>query len=85
MLQISDAIKQALDLTPPEHSIDIMSNGIILTGGGSLLKGLDIYIRNKTKLPVNVSEDPLLSIVNGTGIVLENLEDYDIKGVLIHP
>ena len=62
-----------------------MSNGIILTGGGSLLKGLDIYIRNKTKLPVNVSEDPLLSIVNGTGIVLENLEDYDKKGVLIHP
>ena len=47
ILQISDAIKQAFDHTPPEHSVDIMKNGIILTGGGALLHGLDIYIRNK--------------------------------------
>ena len=84
ILQISDAIKQAFDHTPPEHSVDIMKNGIILTGGGALLHGLDIYIRNKTKLPVNVSEDPLLSIVKGTGFVLENLKDYIKAGILIN-
>lgn len=80
---ITEAIRQALDLTPPEHSIDIMKNGIILTGGGSLLKGLDIYIRNKTKLPVNISEDPLLAIVKGTGMVLDNIKDFNKRGILI--
>ena len=80
---ITEAIRQALDLTPPEHSIDIMRNGIILTGGGSLLKGLDIYIRNKTKLPVNVSEDPLLAIVKGTGMVLDNIKDFNKRGILV--
>ena len=83
VLAITEAIRQALDLTPPEHSIDIMRNGIILTGGGSLLKGLDIYIRNKTKLPVNVSEDPLLAIVKGTGMVLDNIKDFNKRGILI--
>ena len=80
---ITEAIRQALDLTPPEHSVDIMKNGIILTGGGSLLKGLDIYIRNKTKLPVNISEDPLLAIVKGTGMVLDNIKDFNKRGILI--
>ncbi len=83
VLAITEAIRQALDLTPPEHSIDIMRNGIILTGGGSLLKGLDIYIRNKTKLPVNVSEDPLLAIVKGTGMVLDNIKDFNKRGILV--
>ena len=67
----------------PNNSEDIMQNGIILTGGGSLLNGLDIYIRKKTNLPVNVSEDPLLCIVKGTGIILENLQEYNKKGILI--
>ena len=84
VVDITEAIKQALDKTPPEHSSDIMRNGIILTGGGSLLKGLDIYIRNKTGLPVNVSEDPLLAIVKGTGMVLENIQDFNKKGILIN-
>ena len=61
-----------------------MKNGIILTGGGSLLKGLDLYIRNRTNLPVNVSEDPLLAIVKGTGEVLNNIQDFNKKGVLIN-
>ena len=84
IVDITEAIKQALDLTPPEHSVDIMKNGIILTGGGSLLQGLDIYIRNKTNLPVNVSEDPLLAIVKGTGMVLENIKDFNNRGILIN-
>ena len=81
---ITEAIKHALDKTPPEHATDIQSHGIILTGGGSLLKGLDIYIRNKTNLPVNVSEDPLLAIVKGTGMVLDNINEYNKKRILIN-
>jgi rod shape-determining protein MreB len=83
VFQITSAIKNALDKTPPEHSSDIIDFGIILTGGGALLKDLDLHIRNKTNLPVNVSEDPLLSVVKGTGIVLENLKKY--RDVLIQP
>ena len=83
--QICDAIKQALDSTPPQLASDIIRNGIILTGGGSLLDGLDIYIRNITNLPVNVSEDPLLSVVKGTGMILENIKKYEQAGVLLNP
>ena len=54
------------------------------SGWFALLKGLDIYIRNKTKLPVNVSEDPLLAIVKGTGMVLENIKDFNNRGILIN-
>ena len=83
IFQITTAIRNALDKTPPEHSSDIIDFGIILTGGGSLLKDLDIHIRNKTELPVNVAEDPLLSVVKGTGLVLEDLKKY--REVLIQP
>jgi len=83
IFQITTAIRNALDKTPPEHSSDIIDFGIILTGGGALLKDLDIHIRNKTNLPVNVAEDPLLSVVKGTGLVLEDIKKY--KEVLIQP
>jgi len=83
VFQITSAIRNALDKTPPEHSSDIIDFGIILTGGGALLKDLDIHIRNKTNLPVNVAEDPLLSVVKGTGLVLEDIKRY--KEVLIQP
>jgi len=78
---ISQAIKQALEMTPPELSSDILDRGIILTGGGSLLKGLDQRIRVETDLPVNVAEEPLLSVVKGTGIIIEDLDKY--KEVLV--
>ena len=55
---------------------DIIDFGIILTGGGSLLKDLDLHIRNKTGLPVHVAEEPLLSVVKGTGIVLGDINRY---------
>lgn len=83
VFQITTAIKKALDKTPPEHAADIIDYGIILTGGGALLKGLDEHIRQKTGLPVNVAEDPLLSVVKGTGMVLEDIKKY--KEVLISP
>tara|TARA_Y100000996_G_scaffold18890_1_gene13988 strand:+ start:355 stop:1386 length:1032 start_codon:yes stop_codon:yes gene_type:complete len=83
VFQITTAIKKALDKTPPEHAADIIDYGIILTGGGALLKNLDLHIRNKTDLPVHVAEDPLFSVVKGTGMVLENINKY--KNVLINP
>ena len=83
IFHITTAIRNALDKTPPEHSSDIIDFGIILTGGGALLKDIDIHIRNKTNLPVNVAEDPLLSVVNGTGLVLEDVKKY--REVLIQP
>jgi rod shape-determining protein MreB len=78
---IVEAIKKALEMTPPELSSDILDRGIILSGGGALLKGLDQRIRVETDLPANVAEDALLSVVKGAGIVLENVEKY--KEVLV--
>ncbi|MBS1271634.1 MAG: MreB-like protein [Candidatus Marinimicrobia bacterium] len=71
-----NAIKKALERTPPELSSDILDRGIIFTGGGGLLKGLDQRIRLETDLPVNVAEEPLLSVVKGTGKVMDNLSKY---------
>ena len=68
---------------PAEHAVDIKENGIILTGGGALLDGLDVYIRNRTNLPVFISEDPLLSIVKGTGIVISDIKKYVNDKILI--
>ncbi len=74
---IVEAVKHALEKTPPELSADILDRGIIMTGGGSLLKGLDQVIRERTHVPVNVSEEPLLSVVRGTGLVLEDVKKYE--------
>ena len=67
---IVDAVRVALERTPPELSADIMDNGIILTGGGSMLKNLDKRLREETGLPVAMAEDPLASVVLGTGKML---------------
>ncbi|HAE87939.1 TPA: rod shape-determining protein [Candidatus Marinimicrobia bacterium] len=69
-------IKRTLENTPPELSSDILDRGIILTGGGALLKGLDERIRLETELPVHVAEEPLLSVAMGTGKVLEDVDKY---------
>ena len=69
--QIVDAIKVALECTPPELSSDIVERGIVLSGGGAMLKNLDYVIRQTTGLPVFVAENPLLCVVNGCGKVLE--------------
>jgi rod shape-determining protein MreB len=74
--QIVDAVKQSLERTPPELSADILDRGVMLTGGGALLKGLDERIRKETNLPVHVAEDPLTAVVRGTGRVIENVNHY---------
>ena len=71
---IVEAVRMALERTPPELSADIMDKGIVLSGGGSLLRGLDQRLRNETGLPVVLAEDPLSSVVLGTGRVLEEID-----------
>ncbi len=72
--QIIAAIKSTLEKTPPELSSDIMDRGIVLTGGGSLMKGLDERLRQETNIPVHVTDDPLSCVVIGAGKSLEELE-----------
>ena len=72
---IVNAVRVALERTPPELSADIVDRGIVLTGGGSLLKNLDKLLREETGLPVSVAEDPLSSVVLGTG---KMLSDFDL-------
>src|SRR3989344_2387158 len=72
--QIVAAIKTTIEETPPELLADVMTNGIHLAGGGSLLKGLDVLIARETKMPCRIIDDPLTSVVRGCGIALENIE-----------
>jgi len=72
---IVENIKTAIEITPPELVADIYERGIILSGGGALLKGLDKLIQEETKIPVRVTDDPLTAVARGTGIVLEDLEN----------
>lgn len=71
---IVESIKQTLERTPPELAADIVDNGIVLTGGGALLGGLDTLIKEETGLPVNVAEDPLTCVVLGSGKALDELD-----------
>ncbi|MGM0635361.1 MAG: rod shape-determining protein [Bacteroidota bacterium] len=81
ILRIEDAVMETLSQTPPELAADIYNTGIYLAGGGSMLRGLDKRLSQKTDLPVYIAEDPLRAIVRGTGITLKDLERY--KAVLI--
>ncbi|MDQ3870329.1 MAG: rod shape-determining protein [Chloroflexota bacterium] len=71
---IVDTIKEAIEETSPELVADVMDQGIVLAGGGALLLGLDQRIAEETQMPVRVADDPLTSVVRGTGIVLEQLD-----------
>ncbi|MBU4311024.1 rod shape-determining protein [bacterium] len=71
---IVEAVKNTLERTPPELSADIMERGIILAGGGALLRGIDRLLSEETGLPVNLDEDPLSTVVLGTGKVLDELD-----------
>ena len=70
---IVQAVRVALEQTPPELAADIVDRGIVLTGGGALLKGLDQLLREETSLPITVVDDPLSTVVMGTGLALDNL------------
>jgi len=74
---IVDEIKTAIEETPPELLADIMTDGIYLAGGGSLLHGLDALIQKETKIPTKIIEDPMTAVVRGAGMVLENLNDLE--------
>jgi rod shape-determining protein MreB len=77
--QIVTAVKTTVEETPPELLSDIMANGIFLSGGGSLLRGLDILIQEEIKMPVRIVEDPMTAVVRGAGLVLEKIDDlHDI-------
>jgi len=72
--QIAEALKSVLEETPPDLAGDIVENGIVLTGGGALIRGLDKYLSDSVKLPVYIAEDPLLAVAKGTGKVLDELD-----------
>lgn len=76
-----NTVKTVIEETPPELVADIMHRGIVLVGGGSLLRDLDRLIHEETKIPVRVAEDPLTAVVRGTGIILEDIAS--LKGVLV--
>jgi rod shape-determining protein MreB len=71
---IIDAVKSTLDKCPPELSGDIMDRGIVLTGGGALLKGLDERLRHETGMPIHITAEPLTSVANGSGKCVEEFE-----------
>lgn len=81
--QVIEAVRMTLDRTPPELASDILDRGIVLAGGGSLLRGLDQLLREETGMPVQRAEDPLTCVVRGTGIVLDNL--FLLQRVLSSP
>ncbi len=78
---IVDSIKTTIEETPPELVADIMTKGIVLTGGGALLRGFDKLIQHSTQTKVHIADDPLTCVVRGTGVVLEDLDL--LKGVLL--
>lgn len=73
--QIVGEVKSAVEQAPPELLADIMAKGIFLSGGGALLRGLDILISKETKMPTQTVEDPLTAVVRGAGMVVENLDE----------
>ncbi|WP_276481537.1 rod shape-determining protein [Paraflavitalea pollutisoli] len=76
VFKVEEAILKALEQTPPELASDIYRRGLYLTGGGALLRGLDKRLSQKIKLPVHIADDPLKSVVRGTGLALKRFHDY---------
>ena len=72
--EMAEALKAVLEETPPELAGDIVENGIVLTGGGALIRGLDKYLSDIVNLPVYIAEEPLLAVAKGTGKALEELD-----------
>jgi rod shape-determining protein MreB len=80
--QIVDALREALEQTPPELAADIVDRGIVMTGGGALLKGLGKLLKDATNLPINTVEDPLYCVVLGTGKILDDVDAFE--DVIMH-
>lgn len=71
--EIADALKMVLEMMPPDLASDIVENGVVLTGGGSLIRGLDKYLSEIVRLPVYIADEPLLAVAKGTGKALEEI------------
>ncbi|OGN06156.1 MAG: rod shape-determining protein [Candidatus Yanofskybacteria bacterium RIFCSPHIGHO2_01_FULL_45_42] len=80
--EIVQIIKSVLEVTPPELCADIMDRGIVISGGGAMLKNIDTLITRVTGVPASIAEDPLFCVARGTGIVLDNLDTYK-KNVMV--
>ena len=78
--QIVDAVRRALEITPPELAGDIVDRGITMAGGGALIRGLDVLLAQETGLPIHIDEDPITCVVRGTGRILDEFDKY--KSVL---
>ena len=76
IFKIEEGVLRALEKTPPELASDIFRRGLYLTGGGALLRGLDRRIASKIKMPVHIADDPLRSVVRGTGMALKHIDKY---------
>lgn len=79
--EIVEAVKITIEETPPELVADILERGIVLAGGGALLKGLDVLLAQQTKMPVHIADDPLTAVARGTGLVLEDIDT--LKDILV--
>jgi rod shape-determining protein MreB len=73
---IVEAVRRALEITPPELSADIVDRGIVMTGGGALIRGLDLLLQHETNLPIHVDDEPLTCVVRGAGRILDDLHKY---------
>lgn len=82
VLGLVDGIKEVLETTPPELLSDIIHNGLILSGGGALIKGFDLLLQSSLKIPIYVAEDPLTAVARGTGVILEEFDSF--KEVLLN-
>ena len=76
VLSLVDGIKEVLETTPPELLSDIIHRGLVLSGGGALLRGLDVLIQNAIKIPIYVAEDPLTAVARGTGVILDEFDSF---------
>jgi rod shape-determining protein MreB len=75
---IINSLRTALEQTPPELSSDIAQNGLVVSGGGALLEGIDKLIHNKTNLSVSIADDPLTCVARGGGIALDMINKHDM-------
>jgi len=82
ILTLIDGVKEVLETTPPELLSDVMNRGIVLSGGGALLRGLDVLLHNTLKIPIYIAEDPLTAVARGTGVILDDFENY--KEILVN-
>ena len=76
ILSLVDGIKEVLETTPPELLSDIMHRGLVLSGGGALLRGLDVLLGSALKIPIYIAEDPLTAVARGTGVILDEFESF---------